>query len=171
MTVTLDPHNFILESLRTHLVNNMTDPLGVSRDSNKPFITIGPSIQQPQYPYINIKMGGQAPSFDAGLGEVLDSTHKAKELAPSVKVMIFTNAEEAPVTISSAGYSRHKLLYYLASQVQRYVTQLSGKQTLEGTYDIKNIELNSEDEVIGPDDDGEMFIAQFYDAEFLWRHT
>lgn len=166
MANTTDSFNYVLESLRTHLASNVTDPVSF-RDSNRPFILIGPTLRNPQFPYIHIIHSGNS-SEEVALGAVINggagATFAFMEL-PEVTIQIFTREE-----VIANSMSNDKLLHNLASQVKDALLKKSNKQALEGSYDIKQVTLINTTNVIGPDEDGVLQLPLIFDLEFLQKY-
>jgi len=163
MATTLDPFNFIIESTRAHLRTNLTDPLGTSRDStNTPFVTAGKSLLGVQYPYIHITLAGTGPSEDAALGQNIGSG-SAKMFTADVKIEVITGED-----INAGSLSNEKLVNNLSSSVLIQMVQLTGLIALDSSFDFKNVELDSSDEILLADKEYKK--VHFYTVDFLWRY-
>ena len=136
--VTTDPLNYVLESLRTHLASNVTDPASAIRPSAFPWIQIDSGSQRYDhaYPLIILKDIGGTTTVPMSGGDVLNSTQQAKYISYPIQALAIT-----PEGQIFGAKSNGELLRNLSSQVVNALVKKSQKATLLGSYAVSYTHL------------------------------
>lgn len=162
--VTTDPINYVLESLRTHLNSNVTDPRA-SRGSDSKFVIIGLTKRTPEYPIVSLS-NINIVSQETATGQRLNSTQKAIKIITNIQVMPITKEDEIHTVKSN-----DELIRNLGSQVITALTQEDKKNALKGSYDIIDVNLGGGGNIAGPDDNPEREVRMplLFSVEFLYK--
>jgi len=162
MVTTTDPLNFVLESVRRQLEIEVTDPIS-NRNSNSVFISIGETKFTRDWPVITIRSLGPD-SEEVSLGQEINSSDQAFNLIFPVQVQIFTSQDRILSSMSN-----DELLRNLGSQVLTGMLTRTNKQTMDGSYDIKQVSLIGGNTVLEDDNTGEFQLPIVFDVEFMYR--
>jgi hypothetical protein len=132
--MTADPYNYILDSLKTHLTNNVTDPR-TGRNANCPLVIIGELDKntQVQYPVIKLSSDNASSVLASNNGEI-NSTQSALTIQNTIMIDIITDRN-----VKYDSKWRGELCRNLASQVLNALSKKSQMQTLKSSYDIQHV--------------------------------
>lgn len=164
MASTNDPDNFVQESLRTHLRNNMTDPLGSTLRESNNFIVIGFPEDPPQFPFVRIQALAPDEAPSQALGQQINSSEEGITLLYQVTFHIFATEDE--VSNSMAG---DRLCRNIGGDLRKLIKKKSHLATLKGSYDIEKIVLTGGQEPFRNQEDGVWQYPMTAELEFLWR--
>ena len=164
--MTSDPLNYVLESLQTHLIANVTDPR-TSRASTSEFVLIGNLLANKtvEYPYI-ILNPDSTQSVLASVDGRIDSTQSAETQNYQVTVLVVTDRHN-----SYSSNSKSKLCRNLGSQIINALTRKSQMQTLKTNYDFQKVSLIGGGRAIYNDETNEWQLPLTINIEFLYIYN